>query len=155
MCGVCILLQPLLHIIRVFTNNNHGDNMQKFKKNAVFFIAGGLGYGAIELLWRGRTHWAMLVAGGICFVMFSHIAEKFKYRSLVFKAFLCAVGITAVEIVFGIVFNIILKENIWDYSGIPLNLYGQICPLYTVLWGLLSLVFIPVAERLNKSLNKK
>ena len=30
------------------------------------FTAGGLGYGGLELLWRGRTHWSMLLCGGVC-----------------------------------------------------------------------------------------
>ena len=114
------------------------------------FAIGGIGYGIIEILWRGYTHWAMLVAGGICFILFSGIAEKFKKRSLFFKAVICSLSVTAVEIVFGVIFNIILKEGIWDYSNQPLNFMGQICLLYTVLWGVLGFVFIPLAEVLNK-----
>ena len=26
-------------------------------------------YGAIEILWRGRTHWTMLLCGGVCFTI--------------------------------------------------------------------------------------
>ena len=33
------------------------------------FTAGGLGYGGLELLWRGRTHWSMLLCGGVCALM--------------------------------------------------------------------------------------
>lgn len=124
--------------------------MKVFKKNSVFFTIGGIGYGIIELLWRGRTHWAMLVAGGICFVMFSRIAEKFKRRTLLCKAILCSAGVTAVELVFGIIFNMILKENVWDYSRQPLNFLGQICPLYSVLWCILGYIFVPLADKLNK-----
>lgn len=129
--------------------------MLRIKKNLVFFVVGGLGYGGIELLWRGRTHWAMLVAGGICFVIFSQVAEKLCRRSLLFKASVCALCVTGVEIIFGVIFNIILKQNIWDYSNMPLNFMGQICPLYTVLWGILGLVFIPLAQRLNEKLKSE
>ena len=88
-------------------------------------------------------------------MLFSRVAEKFSGRSLLFKAVICAFGITVVEIIFGVIFNIILKQNIWDYSNIPLNFMGQICPLYTLRWGVLSCVFIPLAERLNKKLQSK
>ncbi len=121
----------------------------------MFFVMGGLGYGGIELLWRGHTHWAMLVAGGICFMIFSQIAEKFRSCSLFFKASVCALCVTGVEIIFGVIFNIILKQNIWDYSNIPLNFMGQICPLYTVLWGILGLIFIPLAQQLNEKLKSE
>lgn len=125
-------------------------DMKNFKKTAIFFTIGGIGYGIIELLWRGRTHWSMLLAGGICFSCFSFADEKFKNRSLLFKCCFCATIITAVEFVFGLLFNILLDMKIWDYSRQPLNVLGQICPLYTVFWGFLSLLFLPLAKVLNK-----
>lgn len=124
--------------------------MTKLKKDTVFFTVGGVGYGTLEMLWRGRTHWSMLVAGGICFILFSRIAEKFRTRPLLYKAALCALGVTAVELLFGVIFNILLEENVWDYSKMPLNFLGQICLLYSVLWGVLGLLFLPLAEALNR-----
>ena len=128
--------------------------MLKFKKYAVFFIICGLGYAIIELLWRGRTHWSMMLAGGICFILFSVIAEKLRGQRLLYKAILCALAVTAVEFIFGIVFNIILRMQVWDYSGVPLNFLGQICLLYTVIWGILGLIFVPLADFLNKKMQK-
>ncbi len=124
--------------------------MKTIKRIAIFFVIGGIGYAAIELLWRGRTHPTMVVAGGVCFVIFSWIAERFEGRSLILKAALCATLVTAVELVFGVVFNMMLGMQVWDYSNVPFNLYGQICPSFSALWGLLGLVFIPLAERLNR-----
>lgn len=129
--------------------------MKAFKKNAVFFASGGAGYGVLELLWRGRTHWSMLIAGGLCFMLFSRVAETCRGRSRFYKAALCSAGVTAVEFVFGVIFNIILKKNVWDYSELPLNVMGQICPLFTLLWGVLGFLLIPVADRLNRALEKK
>ncbi len=123
---------------------------KKLKKDAAFFATGGAGYGIIELLWRGHTHWSMLIAGGMCFTIFSRIAERCRKRSLIYKAVLCSMSVTVVEFGFGIVFNKILKMNVWDYSKMPYNILGQICPLYTVLWGALGLIFVPVAEQMNK-----
>ncbi len=116
----------------------------------MLFASGGVGYGLIELLWRGRTHWSMLLAGGLCFVMFAAIADKWRHRSLWFKAGLCALGVTAVEFVFGLIFNVWLRKHVWDYSDMPFNVMGQICPLYTLLWGLLALGVIPLADRINR-----
>ncbi len=124
--------------------------MKGLKRYAAFFIIGGVGYALIELLWRGRTHWTMVIAGGICFMMFSFIAEAFREKPLVYKAALSAVSVTVVELVFGVVFNVILGMHVWDYSGVPFNFLGQICPRFTLMWGALALVFIPIAEALNK-----
>lgn len=85
-------------------------------------------------------------------MIFSFVAERFQGRSLVLKALLCAVAVTAVELVFGIVFNLVLKLHVWDYSSVPFNFLGQICPRYTLLWCILAFGFVPVAEVLNKRL---
>ena len=128
--------------------------MLKIKKNIVFFTIGGVGYGIIELLWRSRTHWTMIIAGGVCFIMISEIAEKYKDKTLIFKVSLCAAGITAIELIFGVVFNIIFKMNVWDYSKLPLNLFGQICLLYSILWGILGFLYLPLADSMNKKFHK-
>lgn len=139
-----------MYTLIVSANNNLGDIVSKLKKNAVFFSVGGVGYGIIELLWRRRTHPTMIIAGGICFVIFSFVCEKFKRKSMLFKCSFCAAAITAVELIFGIIFNIFLNMKVWDYSRQPLNFLGQICPLYTVLWGILALLFLPLAKVLNE-----
>ncbi len=126
--------------------------MREFKKYALFFLIGGAGYAVLELLWRGRTHWTMVIAGGLSFMMFSLVAEYFKGKPLVLKALLCAFGITVIELVFGLVFNIILEMRVWDYSNMPLNFMGQICPYFSFLWCILALVFLPLAELINNKL---
>lgn len=126
--------------------------MKRLKRNITLFTFGGVGYGIIELLWRGHTHWTMIIAGGVCFIIFSEIAERFKHRSALFKAALCSLGVTAVELAFGVIFNIIFGLGVWDYSDMPFNFLGQICPTFTLLWGLLGLVFVPVAEAINKKM---
>ena len=115
---------------------------------------GALGYGLIEILWRGYTHFSMLLAGGICFIGFAKIGEKFKNLSHFTKACLGSVFVTFIELVFGIIFNIILKRNVWDYSKLPFNFKGQICLLYSIFWGFLSIIFIPLATALKVRLQK-
>lgn len=113
---------------------------------------GGLGYGGVELLWRGRTHWSMLVAGGLCFWLFCRIAVTKRNLPLLYRVVLCALGVTAVEMAFGSVLNLWLHQNVWDYSAVPLNVLGQVCLPYTVLWGFLSLGVLPVAYAMGQRL---
>lgn len=94
----------------------------------------------------------MVIAGGICFIIFSLVAEKLKKRTAICKAAVCSLGVTAVEFIFGVIFNLMLKMNVWDYSGVPMNLLGQICPLYSLLWVLLALGVLPLAEIMNRKL---
>ena len=94
-------------------------------------------YGMIEILWRGRTHWTLLLCGGACFtVMYLISAAAIPFWS---KCVLSALAITAIEFCVGCLVNITLGWSIWDYSGMAMNIKGQICPLFTFFWLLLSI----------------
>ena len=107
--------------------------MQERKARFMLFSIGAVGYGLIEIIWRGYTHLSMLGAGGICFMFFGGISEKFKKTGIFIKGLIGSTFITAVEFVFGVIFNIILKKNVWDYSKMPMNIIGQICMPYSCL----------------------
>lgn len=126
-------------------------NVRLIKKYSLCFILGAIGYAAIEVIWRGYTHWSMMIAGGVCFIIFSLVAERFREKNLLIKAAVCALGVTAVEFVFGVVFNIIFKMRVWDYSGMPFNILGQVCPLFTLLWAGVAIAFLPLAEVINEN----
>ncbi len=128
--------------------------MNSKKTKILLFGIGGLTYGIIEILWRGHTHPSMISAGGICFVIFGKIGEKLQNTTMFFKALLGSTIITFIELIFGVVFNMILKKNVWDYSKMPFNFQGQICALYSFFWFLLSLVGIPFANFCNNRLQK-
>ena len=120
------------------------------KKYAIFFATGAVGYAAIEVIWRGHTHWTMVIAGGVCFIVFSLVEEFFSERGILFKAMLCALGVTAVEFIFGVVFNLIFGMGIWDYSNMPLNILGQICPVFSLMWAGIAIAFLPLARVINQ-----
>lgn len=128
--------------------------MKTLKNNLIFFLIGAIGYGLIEIIWRGYTHWSMLTLGGICFSFFAKISSALKNYGILYKAVISGLFITAAEFIYGLIFNVYLKKNIWNYSNIPFNFMGQICILYSVFWCILSIVFIPVADKLNYRLQK-
>lgn len=109
----------------------------------LFFIGGNI-YMLIEILWRGYTHWTMFLLGGLCFVIMGLLNEHiFLWElSLVEQSVISAVIITIFEFCTGCICNLCLGWEIWDYSGLPLNLCGQICLLFSVLWIPLSVVGI-------------
>ena len=114
------------------------------------FIFGAAGYSILEVIWKGSTHWSMALDGGICLMMISVINSRLENRSLLLRAFLCMLFITALELVTGVIFNLHLKMDIWDYSDRFMNFYGQICLLYSFLWFLLSYFILYVTQRLRK-----
>ena len=125
------------------------------KNNFILFLLGAFLYGLIEIIWRGYSHWTMMLAGGICLIIFSIIDEKFKNVPMLYKCILGSACVTSIEFVFGVVFNIFLKQQIWDYSRVPLNLLGQVCLLYSVLWGFLCLAAIPFSGLVKRKLENK
>ena len=102
----------------------------------VFFV-GAAGYGLIEILWRGYTHWTMLVTGGICLLVLYKAFEMLRGGKLIIKCLLGGLIITTAELFIGMIVTVELGLDVWDYSEMPMNLYGQICLLYSFFWTLL------------------
>ena len=119
-------------------------------KYMTVFLLGGFGYGLCELLWRGYTHISMFLLGGICFSVIFVADIKFCSLPFFMRCLFSGLFITSMELVCGCIVNIILKLNVWDYSVMPVNLYGQICLSFSFLWVILSapiLAFCPVLRR--------
>ncbi len=107
---------------------------------------GGLLYVLIELLWRRRSHPSMFVVGGICFDLIGTIHRRCTRRCTAVRCGLCAAAVTAVELVSGLILNRWWRLDVWDYSGQPLNIGGQVCLLYTGFWMALAWLAYPVYE---------
>ena len=88
------------------------------------FCLGGGAYAALELAWRGTTHWTMFLAGG-------------APLPLAVAAALGAAGVSGLELAVGAVCRRLLHIAVWDYADEWGNLAGLVCPRYTFYWFLL------------------
>ena len=110
------------------------------RKNSILFGIGGGAYVAIELCYRGWSHWTMFVLGGACFVLMGHLGRQ-RPRMWIPLQVLAGAGIaTAGELLFGMLFN--SRYTIWDYRHQAWNLGGQICLGFSMLWIPVSFVAI-------------
>ena len=96
-------------------------------------------YMALEGIWRGWTHISMLVVGGISAFLIGKLNEHpaFYNRKMWEQ---CSIGtgiVLVLEFTSGMILNVWLGLQIWDYSNMTGNLYGQICLPYAVLWFML------------------
>jgi len=125
--------------------------MRHIKKYLVLLIIGGNLYYILEVLWRGYSHFTMFMLGGICFILVGLINEISitSNMPLTIQQFIAAIIITSLELVFGLVFNIWLGLNIWDYSSLRFNFMGQICLMFSILWFFLSLPAILLDDYLR------
>jgi uncharacterized membrane protein len=117
------------------------------------FYAGGAAYLSLELLYRGRSHGSMFLAGGVCFLLIGHLNRVDPRLPLPFRALVGAGIVTAVELGAGMAVN--RNYQIWDYRDQPLNFMGQICPLFSALWIPLSLVAAVLFQQMERRLDKE
>ncbi len=119
-------------------------------KMVVLLLIGGTTYFGIEMLWRGHSHWTMALVGGICFVLIGAINEYLPWElGMVQQTFTGASIVTCVELIAGLILNVWLKLGIWDYSNMPLNLWGQICLPFFFAWVVLSAIAIVIDDYLR------
>lgn len=117
-------------------------------------LIGGFGYCLTEIIYRGRTHYSMFFAGAIILTSFYFISTNFQIP-LWGKCIIGMLIITGIELIFGIVFNILLKENVWDYSNVPFNFLGQICIPFSLIWFVLSGAVFKIMEKVTAGLSVK
>lgn len=124
--------------------------MCKLSGHIVRWMLGGVLYGCLEVLWRGHTHWTMMLLAAVLCIPLDITNERMPWRlPLWAQAVIGGLTITAGELAAGLVLNIWLGLAIWDYSGLPCNLWGQICLQYASLWCLLAAPVIVVFDWLD------
>lgn len=124
--------------------------MKKVIERTTVFLIGAAGYSFIEICWRGFTHWTMTLTGGLCFLLIYLTDESYEGEPLLKKCLVGSLIITFFELFVGTIVNIVLKWNVWDYSSLRFNLWGQICPLYFVLWYLLCMPTLWLCRQLRR-----
>ena len=114
---------------------------------------GGTVYYLLEVAYKSltghpeRISWTMLVVAVVLCIPVERCGAELPWGCpLWLQALCCAMLVTAVELVAGLVLNGWLDLGIWDYSHLWGNLWGQICPQFAALWWGLCLVFIPVFD---------
>ena len=110
----------------------------KIWKQAVLFYLGGCAYMGLELLWRGRSHGSMFIAGGTCFLLIGQLNYVRPQLKLPLRAVAGAGIVTMVELAIGLLCN--RNFEVWDYRDQAGNFLGQICPVFTALWIPVSLL---------------
>lgn len=112
-------------------------------KALVLLCIGGFLYICCELAFRGYSHWSMFLVGGLCFLCIGAINELIPWEMPIWQqTVIGAVIVTIIEFIAGCIINVWLGWGVWDYSGMPFNVLGQICLPFTAIWLLLAIVAI-------------
>ncbi len=121
----------------------------------IAFISGLIIYPAIEIIYRQRTHYSMALAGALGMYLIYLTCENFPRLNIFLKALAGSAIITTIEFTFGVIFNIFLHEDVWNYERLHINFLGQISLLYSFLWFLLSFFVIFLCKLLRGSFPRK
>ena len=124
----------------------------KIWKQAVLFYLGGCAYMGLELLWRGRSHGSMFIAGGTCFLLIGQLNQVRPRLPLPLRAAVGAGIVTMVELGIGLLCN--RNCEVWDYRERAGNFLGQICPAFTVLWIPVSMLALGLHALLSRRMDR-
>ena len=108
------------------------------------FLTGAVGYPMLEILWRRRTHPSMALAGGLSMMLLHRLSKKDK-PGMLLKSMMGGAGITAIEYAVGLIWN--RKHQVWDYRRMPMNIKGQVCLPFSLVWCGLSGVVLMVSRK--------
>ena len=119
-------------------------------KYAFLAWVGGSTYVTVEVFFRARSHWTMFVLAAVVFIGVGLLNELFSWdTSLVWQVLIGVAMATLVELLTGLVVNMWLGWAIWDYSQMPCNWWGQICPQFSAAWSPLILLAIVLDDTIR------
>lgn len=124
--------------------------MRIWRKSVLFYL-GGMVYTAMELVWRGWSHGAMFLLGGLCFLLIGKLRELPTPLPPLLRGTVGAGIVTMLELGCGLLIN--RSYQVWDYRHLPFNFCGQICLPFTLLWIPVSLLADFLYHRLNRHLS--
>ena len=110
------------------------------------FLGGSAVYVLMEWFWRGHSHWTMALTGGVCALLLFGLQRALPHLPRVPLCLLGGLVVTAVEFVAGSIVNLRLGWQVWDYSGMRYQLYGQVSLGYSLLWCALCAPAFPLLD---------
>ena len=105
--------------------------MCKLRGHIVRWVFGGVLYGILEVVWRGYTHWTMMLLAALLCIPLDLANERIPWAMpLWLQAVLGGLTVTAAELAAGLVLNRWLGLAIWDYSWlariVPFDLFSSL-----------------------------
>ena len=116
----------------------------------IMFLLGCFIYSLLEIAARGYTHWTMTLLGGIVGMLLYRLHGTAPRHTLLLQALSGAFIITALEMVVGVLDNLVLQWHVWSYREMPWIVYGQICLPFSVLWFLVCIPALGICEVVRK-----
>lgn len=127
--------------------------MHKAVLSVLLWTWAGAVYFFLEVAWKTlwgepeSISWTMFLMAILLAVPLERFGAELPWEMpLALQALICGTAITGAELAAGMVLNVWLNMDVWDYSNMPGNLRGQICPQFWALWCVLSIGAIVILD---------
>ncbi len=119
-------------------------------RKLILFLVGFCLYITLEVCFRGYSFVLMGICGGIIFILLDCINEVLPWDTdILIQGSIGSAMITLTELIVGEGLKYLGLSQMWDYSNLPINFDGVICLPYSLLWILVSIIGIIVADAIN------
>ena len=119
-------------------------------KNVVLFGVGMIAYMLIEQIYRGYTFFEMGICGGIAIVLLDKINDHISWdMDILLQGCIGSALITGMEFIIGNLSLAGVLPKMWDYSNVWMNYKGIICLPFSLIWVVLSICAIMLADAIN------
>ena len=100
--------------------------LKNISEYLVLWAVGGCIYYGIEVLFRGFSHISMFMLGGLCMQFFTWQGRLTEWQDALPRQITrCTIFVVSMEFITGIIVNKWYHLAVWDYSDMPLQLWGQ------------------------------
>ena len=127
--------------------------MKKFIGKLGLFLSCGFIYCMIEILFRGWSHWSMFILTGFLGVFcVDSINNTLSFDcDYIVQILISTILCTIVEGISGIILNVWLQLNVWDYSKMTFGtfFFGQCNVLFCFAWMLIISIIIFYCDAYN------
>lgn len=112
-------------------------------RKIILFILCGMIYCSIEMLYRGYTHWSMALLSGFLGVFCIDTPNNIWGYDLdyslqvLISTVLCTLG----EGITGLIVNVKMGLQVWDYSNLPFTFFFGQCNLFFVFAWIIIVCF--------------
>lgn len=122
----------------------------KYFRQLILFIVGFCIYITIEVCYRGYSYPLMGVCGGIILLIIDRINNKISWDiDIVLQGCIGSLVATFFEFIIGSICLYFGFDLMWDYSNLPLNFAGIICVPFSLVWIIISIIGIFIADAIN------
>ena len=125
-------------------------NKNNVIKYVTLFLVGMCVYTTIEVFFRGYSYPLCGFMGAIDFILIDKINNKISWNmDLLLQGIIGSGIITLSELIVGLIDKYYLHLNMWNYSLLPFNFMGVISLQFSLIWILISIIAIFLADGIN------